>query len=302
MEPAFASPPFGFELRGDLACCSDVDRHNCIFEVASRSGRRSHRAAACAATAPSQRRRLPRSRTSLESGRASVVPARGRPRSRGCVAAPTRHNVHVGNFVEVKTRPSAGRERPLAYLGDATSASASTSSPQHQPPPRRRQQTPHDPRRFHVGSTASSSRGRDAPAPDRRRLDDLEAAPAGELTVAARQATISGCKRPVKEGLPPTPRASRIGRRIPAVVLESASSSSLSSRSRALCVAQPLSLQRAERLSLERTHSAALATDRRIDCSQPLCRTALPVLPAPTRLFPREGPGWPVIGVTASHP
>ncbi|MBU6258071.1 MAG: bifunctional UDP-N-acetylglucosamine diphosphorylase/glucosamine-1-phosphate N-acetyltransferase GlmU [Burkholderiales bacterium] len=202
--------PARFDLRGTLACGSDVEIDiGCLFEGAVTLGDGVRVGAhCCIKDARIESGAVIHPYTHIDGARVGAGALIG-PYARLRPGADLGAAVHIGNFVEVKnsTLAAGAKANHLAYLGDATvgervNYGAGSITANYDGANKHRSVIGND---VHVGSNcvlvapivigdgatigAGSTIGRDAPA--------------GQLTVArARQASIAGWKRPQKATAP----------------------------------------------------------------------------------------------------
>ena len=204
--------PARFDLRGELACGSDVEIDvNCVFEGRVTLGDGVHIGANCVI------------RNAVIAARATIHPfthidgeALGVSVGEGSLVGPfarlrpgtqLAQDVHIGNFVEVKnsTLARGAKANHLAYLGDATvgervNYGAGSITANYDGANKHRTVIGAD---VHVGSNcvlvAPVTLGEGATIGGGSTIG--KDAPAGQLTVArGKQVSLAGWKRPVKKG------------------------------------------------------------------------------------------------------
>ena len=204
--------PARFDLRGELACGSDVEIDvNCVFEGRVTLGDGVHIGANCVI------------RNAVIAARATIHPfthidgeALGVSVGEGSLVGPfarlrpgtqLAQDVHIGNFVEVKnsTLARGAKANHLAYLGDATvgervNYGAGSITANYDGANKHRTVIGAD---VHVGSNcvlvAPVTLGEGATIGGGSTIG--KDAPAGQLTVArGKQGSLAGWKRPVKKG------------------------------------------------------------------------------------------------------
>ncbi len=203
--------PARFDVRGELACGSDVEIDiGCIFEGTVRLGDKVRIGANCwirNATIAAEVEILPFTHIDGEALGVSIGEAsRIGPFARLRPGAMLAQDVHIGNFVEVKnsTLARGAKANHLAYLGDATvgervNYGAGSITANYDGANKHRTVIGDD---VHVGSNcvlvAPMTLGAGATIGGGSTVTG--SAPAGQLTVArAKQASIAGWKRPVKK-------------------------------------------------------------------------------------------------------